>query len=286
MFPLTLARSLKMPVLKSVELPTGVTLQYAEQGDPDGTPLVFLHGYTDSWRSFESVLPYLPRTVHAFALTQRGHGDSDRPASDYSLRDFAADVAAFLDAVGLGSAIIAGTSMGASVAQRFAIDYPARVRALVLMAAFAAYRGNPVVEEFWETGVSTFEDPIDPDFAREFQASTLAHPIDADYFETIVQESLKFPTRIWRDAFRSFLDEDFPDELTKIAAPTLLIWGDQDAFVPFSDQEMMINAISDSRLMIYRGTGHALHWEEPQRFAADLMRYVQQVTETVYLAAD
>jgi non-heme chloroperoxidase len=286
MLPLTLARSLKMPVPKSVELPTGVTLQYVEQGDPGGTPIVFLHGYTDSWRSFEFVLPYLPSAVHAFALTQRGHGDSDRPLTNYSIREFAADVAAFMDAVGLGSAIIAGTSMGASVAQRFAIDYPARVRALVLMAAFAAYRGNPVVEDFWETGVSTLEDPIDPDFARDFQASTLAHPIDGDYFETIVQESLKVPARIWRDAFRSFLDEDFPHELSKIAAPTLLIWGDQDAFVSFSDQEMMIEAIPGTRLMVYRGIGHALHWEEPRRFVADMLRFVQQITETVSLAAD
>ena len=63
-------------VVHSVELPTGVTLQYVEQGDPAGIPVLLLHGATDSWRSFEPVLPHLPSSIRAFALTQRGHGDA------------------------------------------------------------------------------------------------------------------------------------------------------------------------------------------------------------------
>ncbi len=67
------------PVSKSVELPNGVKLPYTDQGEPSGIPMLLLHGGTDSWRSFERVLPHLPRSVHAFALSQRGHGDADRP---------------------------------------------------------------------------------------------------------------------------------------------------------------------------------------------------------------
>ena len=66
--------------VKSVKLSNGVTLPYVEQGDPSGVPVVLLHGITDSWRSFAPVLPSLPASIHAFALTQRGHGDADRPA--------------------------------------------------------------------------------------------------------------------------------------------------------------------------------------------------------------
>ena len=65
---------------KTIVLPTGVTLPYVEQGDPDGVPVILLHGVTDSWRSFEPVLPHLPPSIRAFALTQRGHGDADRPS--------------------------------------------------------------------------------------------------------------------------------------------------------------------------------------------------------------
>jgi non-heme chloroperoxidase len=100
------------PVIKSVELPDRVRLPYVEQGGPSGVPILLLHGVTDS--------------IHAFALTQRGHGDADRPAAGYRTRDFEADVAAFADAVGLASAVVVGHSMGITNAQRFAIDHPER----------------------------------------------------------------------------------------------------------------------------------------------------------------
>src|SRR5262245_45048593 len=82
---LALARETRAmkPTVRSVKLPSGIKLQYVEQGNGDGVPLVFLHGYTDSWRSFERVLPHLPESIRAFALTQRGHGDADRPAAGY-----------------------------------------------------------------------------------------------------------------------------------------------------------------------------------------------------------
>ena len=57
-----------------------------------GEAIVFLHGYSDSWFSFSRVLPLLSPEYHAFALTQRGHGDSDKPQCCYTLVDFAADV--------------------------------------------------------------------------------------------------------------------------------------------------------------------------------------------------
>ena len=69
------------PTIKSVELSHRVTLPYVEQGDASGVPMLLLHGVTDSWRSFECMLPYLPASIHAFALTQRGHGDADHPAA-------------------------------------------------------------------------------------------------------------------------------------------------------------------------------------------------------------
>lgn len=67
-----------MRIHNTVELGNGVRLPYIEQGDPAGVPILSLHGVTDSMHSFDTVLPYLPRSVHAYALTQRGHGDADR----------------------------------------------------------------------------------------------------------------------------------------------------------------------------------------------------------------
>jgi non-heme chloroperoxidase len=262
------------PLIKSVELPDRIKLPYVEQGDPSGVPMILLHGYTDSWRSFEPVLPHLPESIHAFALTQRGHGDADRPATGYHTRDFAADVEAFTDTLGLGPAIVVGSSMGSTNAQRFAIDYPKRVLGLVLASSFATYQSNPMAIDFWQSGVSQLTDPIDPGFVREFQESTLAQPISPAFLGTVVQEGLKVPARVWRAAFEGFLEDDFASELDKIEAPTLLVWGARDTLCPRHDQHVLLRAIPGARLVVYERAGHALHWEEPERFAADLVAFV------------
>src|SRR5262245_24389848 len=128
-----------------IKLRNGLELQYAEQGEPNGVPVVFLHGYTDSWHSFELVLPYLPASIHAFALTQRGHGDSERSANGYTPSDMAGDVAQFIEALNLGSAVIAGHSMGSTNAQKLGIDYPDLVRGLILMGSFIDLPGNSLI---------------------------------------------------------------------------------------------------------------------------------------------
>jgi pimeloyl-ACP methyl ester carboxylesterase len=235
--------------------------------------MLLLHGVTDSWHSFERVLPHLPQTVHAFALTQRGHGDADRPVTGYRTRDFAADVAAFADTLDLGPTVIVGHSMGSTNAMRFAIDYPELTLGLVLVGSFATYRRNPAVVEFWESVVSKLTDPIDPGFVRQFQESTLAQPVPQAFLDTIVQESLKVPARVWRAAFEGFLEDDFAGELNLIKAPTLILWGDRDGLCSRQDQEALLGAISQSRLVVYEGAGHGLHWEEPARFATDLVAF-------------
>jgi non-heme chloroperoxidase len=269
------------PVVKSVKLPNQVKLQYVEQGDPSGTPLLLLHGITDSWHSFELVLPHLPESIHAFALSQRGHGDADRPVAGYRPQDFAADLAAFMDALDLGSVVIAGHSMGSSIAQRFALDYPERTLGLVLVGSVTTWRGHPDFVELWDSVVSTLTDPIDPGFVLEFQESTLAQSVPPTFLETIVQESLKLPARVWKAALlEGLLEADFSGELEKIKAPTLIVWGDQDTLTG-SEQEALAATIAGSQLMVYPGAGHGLHWEEPARFAADLVTFTEKVRTSV-----
>jgi pimeloyl-ACP methyl ester carboxylesterase len=257
-----------------VDLPTGVRMNYVERGDPRGTPVVLMHGYTDSRRSYDRLLPLLPGSFRAFAVTHRGHGNSSKPDAGYAPSDLAADLAAFLDAMQIESAVIVGHSMGSSVAQRFAIDYPSRTRALVLEGAFFPSPHNEAVREFFQT-VKGFADPLDARVAREFQQSTLARPVPAEFFETIVAESMKVPARVWKAALEPYLTIDFSERLEEISAPTLLIWGDRDSFTLRPEQDALNRAIAGSRLITYGGTGHAPHWEEPERYAADFIAFVR-----------
>jgi len=261
----------------NVELPTKVTLQYVEQGSSSGYPLILLHGYADSWRSFERVLSYLPTSIRAFALTQRGHGDASRPLTGYTPREFAMDLAAFMDALHLEAAVIAGGSSGGVVARRFAIDHPQRTVGLILVGSPLTLRDKPGVREMWDSTISKLRDPIDPEFVREFAESTLAQQVPQAFLRTVVEESLKVPARVWRATLEGLLEDDSSEELDKITAPTLIIWGDKDTIIPRSDQETLVERIAGSRLVVFPGAGHASYWEEPAHFASDIEAFIEDL---------
>jgi pimeloyl-ACP methyl ester carboxylesterase/Flp pilus assembly protein TadD len=260
-------------VEQKVALHDGTALAYVEQGDPDGVPVILLHGYTDSWRSYEIVLPHLPPSLRALAVTQRGHGTSAKPQQGYRPEDFARDVAGFMDAVGVKRAVVVGHSMGSVVAQRFAADYPDRVMALVLEGAFLPRPANDAVREFWQE-VSRLSDPIDPEFVRAFQLSAVARPLADAFLETVVGESLAVPARVWKAALAPYLEFDFEAAVRKIAVPTLIVWGAHDAFSGRGEQDALTSTIGGSRLVIYEESGHSPHWEEPRRYAADITAFI------------
>jgi len=269
------------PILRSIQLADGVRLHYAEQGDPGGMPVVMLHGITDSWRSFESVMAHLPASLRVFAVSQRGHGESDRPGS-YRTRDFAADAAAFIEALDLGPALVVGHSMGSANAMRLAIDRPDLLRGLVTAGAFAGFRDKAELVAFHRSTIEPLRDPIDPAFAAEWQQSTLAQPVPPAFFDMVVRECLRAPAVVWRDAFAALFEDDFAAEIGRIAVPTLVVWGDRDAMCPPGDQERILRAIASSRLLTYAGAGHALHWEEPARFADDLAGFATALASSTF----
>jgi non-heme chloroperoxidase len=258
--------------VKRIALPGRLTIDYVDHGDASGFPVIALHGITDSWRSFEPLLPHLPPTLRIFALNQRGHGGAEAPPSGYLPRDFADDIAAFADATGVSRAVVVGHSMGASNALRFAIDYPERVAGLVLLGAFASFQ-RPDLESFLLGEVQQLEDPIDVAFARDFQQSTLTQPVPPDFFETVMRECLKTPARVWRDSFAGLLRHDYLDQLGAVQAPTVLLWGRHDTYSLRDDQQKLLAGIAHCSLVEYADAGHALHWEEPARVAADLTAF-------------
>lgn len=262
--------------IKTMQTPDGLRLEYVEHGDHAGTALVLLHGYTDSWRSFEGVLSRLPARLHAVALSQRGHGGSDRPRTGYRPEDFAADVAALLTGLGIDRAVVLGHSMGATVAQRLAIDYPDRVLGLVLAGGRADWRTHPGVIDLHDH-VRSMRDPVDAGFVADFQRSTITRPVADGLLEMVVAESLKLPARVWRAACEEcVLAPDLTPELAGVHVPTLLLCGDGDDYARDA-QRGLADAIVGARLEVYRDTGHALHWEQPERFATDLVAFVDEV---------
>jgi pimeloyl-ACP methyl ester carboxylesterase len=258
-----------------VRLADGTRIPYAHVGDGDAPspPLVLIHGLSDSWRSFEGVLERLEPQVRAYALSQRGHGDADRPTAGYRTDELAADVVEFLDLVGIGRAVLVGHSMGASVAARVAVNHPERVAGLVMIGAVARPAANPAIDEFVEV-VAALTDPVDADFVADFQQGTAAQPVPEEFMAMAIAESAKLPAHVWQAAVLGFTQTDQLAGLGTITAPALVLWGDQDGFGPRDDQDLLAASIPNAELTVYEGTGHAVHWEQPDRVVGDLAAFV------------
>jgi pimeloyl-ACP methyl ester carboxylesterase len=258
----------------SVSKPS-IPLDYVEYGNRLAMPVLFLHGYTDSRRSFDRLLDSLPNSIHAVTVSLRGHGDS-RPENGYTADDFAADVIALMDRMGFARAVIVGHSMGATVAQRMALSYPERIVGVVLIASFYSLKDNQNAQQLWESVVSRLEDPIDPQIVWDFQSSTVASVVPMAFLDLMVQESLKLPASRWKQVLRDQLAADFAHELDRIQVPVLLLWGDQDTFVTRGDQDQLLAALPTVNLSVYNGVGHSPHWEFPERCASEIHNFVFQ----------
>lgn len=261
--------------LSAVTLANGPALSYAEQGDRSGPTLVLLPGPTDSWLSYTPVLDRIPPSIRTIAVSQRGHGDSDKPPTGYRVEDFAADVVPLLDALSIERAVLAGHSGSCMVARRVAIDRPDRVAGLVLEASPTTLHGDARRTEFVESTVSGLGDPIGADFARSFVVDTSSREVEPELLDRLVAEVLKVPARVWREMFAALLEYDDTAELARITAPTLLVWGDADGVVGRDMQDLLEERITDATLLVYPGVGHTPRWEVPQRFADDLAAFIE-----------
>jgi pimeloyl-ACP methyl ester carboxylesterase len=254
-----------------------VRLSFAESGPRDALPIILLHGYSDSHLSMAPLIAALGPDRRMIAITQRGHGDSDKPVGDYDVDHFASDIAKFMDRERIPCALIVGHSMGSIVGQRFAALYPDRTAGLVLMSAFDDMAANPVVRDMWDNVISPMRDPVDPGFVRDFQASTLANPVPGDFFEMVVAESLKLPARVWREVLYGNIVADLAPDRARIDAPTLILWGDRDAICDEPAQKRLLREIVESRMIVLRGLGHAPHWEAPDAVAREIDAFANEL---------
>ncbi len=262
--------------IATARLHNGIDLQYRETGQRDGIPLILLHGVTDSLHSWKPFTDALQPSIRAIALTQRGHGDSSKPEGGYyESAAFSADIAAFMDAKGLSHAHIVGHSMGTWIAQRFARDYPERVDSLTLIGGFTGLGGNAAVAELADA-LHTMGETVDPVFVRDFQASTLATPVQPGFLDLVVAESLKVPARVWRATFDAMIAER--PAKTRIACPALLMAGAKDALFDDADRKRLAANFTAPRSILYEQLGHAPHWEDPQATARDVARFVSELT--------
>jgi non-heme chloroperoxidase len=258
----------------TARLPNGLHLQYRETGDRNGLPLILLHGVTDSLHSWKPFTDTLPSSLRTIAVSQRGHGDSSKPAGGYESAAFSADLAAFMDAIGVSSAHIIAHSMSTWIAQRFARDYADRIESLTLICGFVSLRGNPAAAQLSDA-LQEMGDTVDPAFVHDFQVSTVATGLPPDFLKLVIAESLKVPAYIWRATFNAMIVER--QEKTSISHPTLLLSGGKDELFDDNDRKRLAAVFRSPRSIFYDALGHAPHWEEPHLIAKDVARFVTEM---------
>ncbi len=277
-----------MPTVRA----NGIDIYYETHGSGRGTPLVFTHGFagpTDNWR--HEVLPLASdRTVVLYDV--RGHGRTSVPQQqdDYSLPIFAADLAALLRGIGIERAHMGGVSMGGMVTAQFAVDYPHMCESVLLCdttAGNAALSGQPGDDPAgdWErrlaTGISALahiarEHGLDEPIRREheWRRENDPHWQESPYDPALDYERIKLMTVPgYLGAAQAIAQRpDLTARLTVITAPTLVMIGEWDDFLPCARRDHAL--IPGSRLVVRRRCGHGTLWRH-ETFIQELRSFLE-----------
>ena len=262
----------------------GARIHFQEFGDAGDPPIVLIHGYTASTYVWRTVAPMLADAgFHVIALDLLGFGFSEKPRwFDYSIDSQARMVSRFMDRIGIGRAVVVGSSYGGAVAATLALDYAERVEKLVLVNAVANdhVKNHPLLRLCSVPGVGEAIAPFLADtraFHRHRMYKTLSpanhHLVSQERVDSIVRpltaadahHSLLATSRNWH-ANRMTYDAHL------IHQPTLLIWGEDDKVIPITDGYTLQDRILHSRLVILKHCGHV-----PMEEKSDL--FTELVTE-------
>ena len=271
------------------ELPSGARAHIRDEGNKQGPPLLLIHGSNASLHTWEPWVRTLSEHYRLISFDLPGHGlTGATPEDDYSVDAMANFTREIADLFQLDKVSLAGNSMGGAVALKFALDNPKRVAALIPVSS-----GGMAVDAD-ETSVGAFNLVGSP-AGRMMMRYITPRFIIASTLRGVVADPDNFVTyemidRYWemlrmtgsRDAtiqrFAGYQTRaPLEPHLSKIKAPTLLLWGQQDQLIKVKYGLRMNEAISRSLLIIYPQAGHLAHEETPQKTADDAHKFLQIV---------
>lgn len=266
----------------------GVELAVYETGNPDGPPIVFIHGFATSHLSWEPQLNgNLADDFRLVALDLRGHGASDKPldAECYTdSRAWADDLAALMRSKELDRPVLVGWSYGGYVMADYLRAFgDGELGGLVFVGA-ASKMGTEEAEgylgeDFLEgIGPALSEDlPTRIAATRAFVSMLTARPMSREAHETTLAAAMVVPAAVRRALFARELDND--DVLSGVGIPTLVLQGSGDRVVRVRSAEHMADIVPDARLLVLDGLGHAPHLDDPERFNRELAGFVRAARE-------
>jgi 3-oxoadipate enol-lactonase len=247
----------------------GVKLWYRISGD--GEPVMQIHGAGFGHYNFDPATPELSKHFQIVDYDMRGYGSSDRPLQAYDMEVWADDLAGLMDALGIEKAHIHGTSMGGMIAIVFAGKYPERTISVVINCAAAklGVTGRLIFKNWIDIA------RIDPDgpgsrvlaelITWQALSKRFLEEQDAEELTNLIQRILRDSNRIevFTAACQAMCDMDLTGWLPKIAAPALVLGGDEDVMTPWDQgpsgvgQEGIYQGIANAEKHVIRGSNHS-----------------------------
>lgn len=257
----------------------GMKVHYRDEGA--GTPIVLIHGTGASLHTWEDWTTDLVKNYRVIRLDLPAYGLTGQdPQKRYSSKDYVDLLHAFLGELKVDKFHLAGNSLGGLVSWLYASYHPEKVEQLVLLDPSGfPFKNTPMVIKMAKT-------PILNNFIRYITPrSFIEKNIKEVYFdETLIKESTidryhdLSQYKGNRQAFidRSFVErEDYTERLGLIQAPTLILWGENDAWIPVSDAPKFKAAIKDAQMVIMPKTGHVPMEERPKESLAIVLDFLR-----------
>lgn len=255
----------------------GARVHYQQFGDETHPTIILIHGYTASLYVWKTVAPMLADAgYNVVAVDLLGFGYSEKPRwFDYSITSQARIVARLMNRLGIGRAIIIGSSYGGAVAATLALDYAERVEKLVLVDTVSndTLKNHPVLKLASIPGLGEALAPFLVD-SRTYQRHRMRGTLSPANHDLITDERVEGILRplTAADAHHSLLAtsrnwhaDRIEQDAYLIHQPTLIIWGEDDRVIPLEDGYKLHESILNSRLVILRHCGHV-----PQEEKSDL----------------
>jgi pimeloyl-ACP methyl ester carboxylesterase len=269
-----------------VDLPGGFHVHYQDEGDPGRPLLVLLHGFGDSFTSWEGWVRELTPKFHVISVDFPGHGLTRAPDGYLLGSDGLADfVDAFAAKLALPKFAVAGNSMGGGAAWQLAVRHPDRIDALILVDAAGFPNEKPPAEV--PLAFKILQYPIGRAILRNIDNRPL---IDAGLKTDVYDKSVITPALVDRWAefqrapgHRAILMALNPrahtqatlELLATIKVPTLVLHGASDVLIEPASAHKFAAAIPGAKLIMYAQVGHLPQIEIPQRSAADVTAFLE-----------
>lgn len=262
----------------------GIRIHFQEFGNQADPPIILIHGYTASLYVWKTVAPMLAEAGHrVLAIDLPGFGYSEKPSwFDYSIPSQAHIVERFMDRLGIGRAVIIGSSYGGAIAATLALDYAERVEKLVLVNTVINddVKNHPVLKIASVPGLGEVVTPFligSRSFLRMRMNRTLApanHSMIDDERIANVQRPINTVDghRAVLATSRNWHAKRIEEDAHLIAQPTLIIWGEEDRVIPIESGYKLYDSVLHSRLVVLKNCGHV-----PQEEKSDL--FVELVNE-------